>query len=993
MGNLIKLFFICVSILIVSETLTAQVSMVKDPNPSEITKSSFPRFFTEYNNQVFFKGIINNREAIFKIDPQTNEAIVIKGNFFQIYELKANSEFIYFIAAEAQYGKELWRSDGTEEGTELVKDITSINIINDIRDLYVINNKVVFKVHNQESGVELWVSDGTEEGTALLMDIEPGSGSPSFSNFISDENFLYFIADNSALGEELWRTDGTENGTIALTSLNNDSEYFPFEAKPTIANGNIYFTVYDLDNIGYRIWQSDGSVNNTSPIDDHFLAGGFGTSKILGPLFFENELCVLVRDYDQFDPTDSHWTIWKKSLSNTAYEMIHREVTDRPPTIKDFLVSTQKLFVIIKKSSFADDIWSSGGTSESTLMVAQKLLPYSYALYKTWNESLFYADAFLWKTDGSIDSQTQLSDVVLDFRPNESFSIIQNKIYFGGQTTQENLKDSEVMVSEGTAASTMLLTNVNKTPIDSKISNLMTFNSALYFGATNNMNGIELWKSDGTAVNTNLVKDILPEFVNQRPLDSNPMDMIIYEDKLFFSASILTDGIQYNSLWESDGTEGGTVLVKNIDLQKGQPSLIHKIIYDNKIFFSAREIGECCFTLWSSDGTEVGTVKIEEEVQTPSQKNRNPHALTESDGKLYFIGFDNNVGWELWHLKENNKIEMIKDINPGVAGGFTTNQFYFDIALADFNGNVFFSANDGVHGAELWTSDGTEEGTIMLKDILPGESGSTPNQFTLYNDELYFFALTEENGRQLWKTDGTSAGTQLVQINANSPLTLATANNHLFVFKDFLYFSNYTESTGFELWQSDGTDAGTFLYNDLIEGQLSSSPRNLTAVNDILYFNALDDDGIIKTWKTTGDGEIFIIEEFEEIGLINPENLYEFDGDLYFSAIDPVKGESLFKYEYVETTITAIDDSKTFDFAIYPNPTLSGKLVIKIPDELMGQPFDLSLLDLTGRKLNYTTIENNNALVTIQLHQNAKGLYLLQISNDNYKATQRVFKN
>src|SRR5687768_4596982 len=74
---------------------------------------------------------------------------------------------------------------------------------------------------------------------------------------------------------------------------------------------------------------------------------------------------------------------------------------------------------------------------------------------------------------------------------------------------------------------------------------------------------------------------------------------------------------------------------------------------------------------------------------------------------------------------------------------------------------LYFSANDGVHGHELWTSDGTAAGTVMVKDLLPGTASSHPQSFALMDGTIYFIAESVDS-RQLWKTDGTDGGTSFV---------------------------------------------------------------------------------------------------------------------------------------------------------------------------------------------------------------------------------------
>src|SRR5262249_45748464 len=126
------------------------------------------------------------------------------------------------------------------------------------------------------------------------------------------------------------------------------------------------------------------------------------------------------------------------------------------------------------------------------------------------------------------------------------------------------------------------------------------------------------------------------------------------------------------------------------------------------------------------------------------------------------------------------------------------------------NGTLFFTATDGVHGPELWKSNGTAAGTILVKDINPGSNptGPAPSSLTNVNGTLYF---TDDNGTAgygLWRSDGTAAGTTLVKAIPAGELTDVNG---------LLYFMGY-DTHGWELWQSDGTAAGTVLVQDIYPG-------------------------------------------------------------------------------------------------------------------------------------------------------------------------------
>ncbi|MBR9970881.1 ELWxxDGT repeat protein [Magnetospirillum sulfuroxidans] len=95
---------------------------------------------------------------------------------------------------------------------------------------------------------------------------------------------------------------------------------------------------------------------------------------------------------------------------------------------------------------------------------------------------------------------------------------------------------------------------------------------------------------------------------------------------------------------------------------------------------------------------------------------------------------------------------------------------------------MYFSASGDTGGTELWKSDGTAVGTVMVKDICPGSLGSNPTYLLNINGTLYFAASDGTNGRELWKSDGTAVGTVMVKDiyvgggNESSPTYLVNIN-------------------------------------------------------------------------------------------------------------------------------------------------------------------------------------------------------------------------
>jgi ELWxxDGT repeat protein len=245
--------------------------------------------------------------------------------------------------------------------------------------------------------------------------------------------------------------------------------------------------------------------------------------------------------------------------------------------------------------------------------------------------------------------------------------------------------------------------------------------------------------------------------------------------------------------------------------------------------------------------------------------------LTEFDGKLYFTADDGVHGNELFVSDGTAEgTQLVKDIYPGEFQSSTYDygsQFddFYTRNLLEFDGKLYFAANDGEHGEELFVSDGTAEGTQLVKDIYPGENqygyknSSAPSNLVEFKDKFYFAANDGVHGNELFVSDGTAEGTQLVadlreETDGNS---YGSSPSDLVEFNDKLYFAAYDgEST--DLYVSDGTAEGTqLLYpgKDQDGNGYVWDPDNLVEFNDKLYFTANDGEHGIELFVSDGTAE------------------------------------------------------------------------------------------------------------------------------------------
>ena len=328
-----------------------------------------------------------------------------------------------------------------------------------------------------------------------------------------------------------------------------------------------------------------------------------------------------------------------------------------------------------------------------------------------------------------------------------------------------------------------------------------------------NDTGFEPWRTEGTPETTEIVRDI-NFFTN----DSDPYDFatVLGGSHVAFGA---TTGFLGTEPWVTDGTQLGTVHVGNIavDDYDSDPYGFTPLSSTQFVYIASDDdvLGH---ELYVSNGVTSTFVK---DINPEPNDSSAPQFLTRFVGrnKVVFFAFDETAGQEPWVTDGTpGGTFRLADINPGPASS-NDDTDGDNAGFVQLGNLMYFSADDGTTGRELWVTDGTPGGTHMVTEVVPGPGGGYFAEAAVFQGLLFF----EAPGRTIWSSDGTAPGTSQVIGNI-----FPGGIGELTTVGSLLYFRSSDE-----LWASDGTVGGTVSVGSFD----TRDPEALTAVNSsILAF-------------------------------------------------------------------------------------------------------------------------------------------------------------
>jgi ELWxxDGT repeat protein len=880
----------------------------------------------------------------------------------------------YFFAEDVAHGRELWVTDGSEQGTRIVADIKAGPRGSDVQSLQEFNGRALFFADDGVHGMEPWISDGTSAGTKILKDVRPGAqGSLIYGErnyYFVSSGLAYFTPNDGAHGNELWRTDGSANGTVLVADIRPGAAgATTLDANSFAAIGSGVFFPADDGVHGNELWRTDGTLAGTRLAADIRLGSGGSSPSLLTE--FKGSVVFRASTEDgtaliALDEASGDWT-----------PLGTFQGADNPHVFGDRLV-----FAATTEDQ-GYEWWSSDGTPGGTSILADfnpagngavvraNTVAMGGRLYLVGQDSQGLRG--IWSTDGTSNDLTRLP--LTDFAPNASLEIVaanENSVFFVG-TDAGSRRELWKTDAQGNASKLALLRSQIR---NAEPEYFVVWQNALYFPAEDAAHGRELWRSDGTIAGTAMLAD-----VNAGEKGSSLRALMLAKDRLLFSAN---DTIHGGELWTSDGSAEGTRLLADLSVTTAQHSsgAAEFTEYNGWVYFRAGDTDSTSM-LWRTRGS-AGTV--EKVLDSNGQSVNAPSLFTQVGGVLYFRAVQPGLGVELWRTDGTAEgTHPVVDLAPGGASS-SPDEMVGVGNLLFFNTSEYIERPEGlITPGQLWRSDGTPGGTFLVTG-----GGSLPmidraDRLVSDGKLLYFTAASvvspTSGDPKLWRSDGTRLGTfQLIDTtpsNNNPSITMAPV-----AFQGFMWFTAFDDARQNGLYRTDGTVGGTVLVHQLpwgeklwilaalgdrlmlavddgqsgqssrelwatdgtsagtqpvfaINGAQAVEPENPTVLGNLLFFlrKAANDHWTL--WRTDGTNG-GTLQLTTVAGSVSQGPLVGMDGRLYFGYDDGVHGYELWSSDGTKANTSRVASSGTAASLPWPALGWDGVLFFNAQDPQHG---------------------------------------------------------
>lgn len=913
--------------------------------------------FTNVGGFLYFIKRSNSIDELWKSDGTSQGTVAIKSFPANkpITNLTDLNGMLFFKGYSETNGYEVWKSNGTSEGTILVSDI-NVGSSSSFPDLFTTHKGALyFTATDNVHGIEIWKTDGSGSGTEMVFDRVAGAANGLVRQIVSGPSEFFFATKENQTQMELWKSDGTEVGTSLVKQFSDVDNGLLANADLTFSSGLLYFSISKSHNLG--LWVSDGTTAGTQEI-------GTGINPFNLVTFIDQSIIFAASD-------DTHSTEpWISDGSQIGTKLL-RDISfgNFGSSASNFFEFGEKVFFGANDGIHGSELWTTDGSSDGTVLfldLDEGSPSGSPSSFINFNEEMYFKGqksglSSVWRSNGAMDGTESLFDldeILWLFKSSENFIYFfegfPSKRYrqlFGSAVTVGSLSETGTVDDAVTLGEDIIYSMVNdsgsklwrvddspssiiltqqKSPLSS-IGSLKKIGKEIYF-VVNTGTTYELWKTDGTTINTVKLKEISQHTL----ILISPL--VAKNDRLYFIVNDrFKDGIE---LWVSDGSIDGTKVISEV--KSGMPNSYYVSIVniDDNLYFSA-DNGVNGLEPWVSDGTENGTHILKD--INPGVTSSYSFGFKKLNGSVYFIARDINGLDQIWKT-DGTDCGTMKVCNGN-------NAIRLEKLGGLIGGKILIEATSQTYGSELFGFEITNEPTALICQSIDFQEIDSKTE----DDAPFFLSATATSGLEVsYETQDTDK----IRIDNNKVTILNSGEVTISAFQ-----------AGDETYNSAPTVSKTFCINPIAptitaEEQSGSIILNSSAAG-------------LNRWYLDGD-----LIDGQTGNSLEPT----IGGNYQVKTVTEVC-ESDFSESY-PIVITGIEEfGHERNFKIYPNPSSN---TISI-DFRKGDRKEIKIFSSDGHLVR--SMLSKNHTLSIDLSGMSSGSYLMVFYYDGEIFTSKFIKN
>ncbi|MCH9649676.1 MAG: hypothetical protein K0U98_15665 [Deltaproteobacteria bacterium] len=890
---------------------------------------------------------------------------------------------VVFFAVTPSTGLEVWASDGSSEGTELLVDVCPGPCPSQQGFLAATEEVAFFlglnSVSPGDGGLYLWRTDGTRTGTFALLKGYSGNPTVLQGSGLIHDNFLYFAHIGAESGSQLWKSDGTLEGTVQVSNIPGGGVQSG-KTNLQVLDDHIFFAAITSPSRDAELWRSDGTAEGTTFYSSHGSTFGGSPSPIHAGT---DQIFFLART----EESDQLWAV--DSQSTIPVQLTHFPAQT---TLKAVGAKGSRFYFIGPGpgagSGEDKELWESDGTTAGTRRITnlEEDNPFSSLnpppFERVGDTLVFIAaestDDSLWRTNGNPQSTERLVSSTVEYR---DLGLVAGKVFF---TARQDGEDPELWLTDGTTTGSHPLADFCSSPCRRATSRGISNGAELFFQGEDQFGNPQLWQTNGTAEGTQKLTNFSefhklgprlstpwvargqdhffltisepdhgaePWILDDSPkgarllLDiakesesASPRSLVTSRDELLFIATLPPQNEQHfpsTAIARTNNEDESTRILR--DFREGEGDVPRSLFSARDlVFFSvAAESGVQIWVIDPSTDTPRMLRSFGEPLTTPDRST--PSSFIESGGSVFFAipsGRDQGI----W--KTDGTSAGTEKVSK-----FGSTQFLQIGGLQAAGDRLFFATSDNTHHASFWASDISLDSPSRLFDF--GEFGFETLLGTqvLPFESQFILTLCTSPSLSFWTSDGTAAGTSQPIERPLGCLHSQWAASYIATpfHEEFFFMAGQNENFAFGLWRSDGTSEGTRALHLNPHIPSETPAPELVVAGERLFFGLNGEGTGFELWTSLGAaGSTHLVKDIRPGTFSSrPHNLLTVDDRLYFVANDGLHGSELWVSDGTEVGTKLVHD-------IYPGAQSSA------PEELTvaGDKLYFSADDgLTGREL------------------------------------------